>query len=254
MADQFTAGETFTEDEQVTHTKLNLAQTNLKFTSNAVDDSTTAISSEAIIVKSGGITATQLASNAVEEAKINNGAVTADKLGADCVSAAKIADNAIQAEHYSDGSIAEEHLNNSVITGQSELAAVPAITDTILLSDADDSGNLKKFAPIKYLPLPRAFGVVPWVVGSQTISNGYNVTASVTVVSDGDVDTGQVTLSNNMANTDYVVIATHGRSDTTKVTSQHNVSIFAKTANSFKIGAPAAANRVVNFVVFGTLA
>ncbi len=95
MADQFTAGETFTEDEQVTHTKLNLAQTNLKFTSNAVDGSTTAISSEAIIVKSGGITATQLASNAVEEAKINNGAVTADKRGADCVSGAKIADNSI---------------------------------------------------------------------------------------------------------------------------------------------------------------
>lgn len=55
MADQFTAGETFTEDEQVTASKLNLAQTNLKFTSNAVDGSTTEISSEAIIVKSGGL-------------------------------------------------------------------------------------------------------------------------------------------------------------------------------------------------------
>jgi len=254
MADQFTAGETFTEDEQVTASKLNLAQTNLKFTSNAVDDSTTAISSEAIIVKSGGITATQLASNAVTEAKILNGAVTANKLGADCVSGPKIADNSLSAEHYTDTSIHEEHLNDDVISGQAALAEVPALDDTMLISDTGTYGNLKKLEFMKYLPLPRAFGVVPWVVGSQTISNGYNVTASVTVAEDGDVDTGQITLSNNMANTDYVVIATHGRSDTTKVDSNHNVNIFAKTTNSFKIGAPAAANRVVNFVVFGTLA
>ena len=129
-----------------------------------------------------------------------------------------------------------------------------AKADTILISDADASGDLKKLELMKHLPLPRAFGVVPWVEGAQTISTAYNVTDSVTVVDDGNVDTCQITLSNNMSSTDYVVIATHGRSDTTKVDSQHNVSIFAKTANSFKIGAPSAANRVVNFVVFGTLA
>jgi len=254
MADQFTAGETFTEDEQVTFQKLNLAQTNLKFTSNAVDDSTTALSSEAIIVKNGGISNAQLASDAVKETNLVDLSVSTAKLAADAVTNAKIADNAIDSEHYTDASIDQEHLNNDVITGQGALSATPSLTDTILISDADDSGNLKKLELMKYLPLPRAFGVVPWVVGSQTISNGYNVTASVTVVSDGDVDTAQVTLSNNMANTDYVVIATHGRSDTTKVDSNHNVNIFAKTTNSFKIGAPAAANRVVNFVVFGTLA
>ena len=178
MADQFTAGETFTEDEQVTHAKLNLAQTNLKFTSNAVDDSTTAISSEAIIVKSGGITATQLASNAVTEAKILNGAVTANKLGADCVSGPKIADNSLSAEHYTDTSIHEEHLNDDVISGQAALAEVPALDDTMLISDTGTYGNLKKLEFMKYLPLPRAFGVVPWVLGSQTISNGYFNTKS----------------------------------------------------------------------------
>ena len=249
---KFSKGHSFVEDEQITHTKLNNLVDAATFASDAVDDSTTEISSGAIIVKTGGITHSQLATDSVKEVKIVDLSVSTAKIANDAITEAKIADNAIQAEHYSDGSIAEEHLNDNVISGQAELAEVPHLTqDEVLISD---NGTLKRFALMKHLPLPRAFGVVPWVLGSQTISNGYNVTASVTVSNGDDVDTGQVTLSNTMANTDYVVIATHGRSDTTKVDSEHNVNIFAKTTNSFKIGAPAAANRVVNFVVFGTLA
>ena len=251
---KFTKGHAFASDEQMTHTKLNNLVELAEFASDAVDNSTTALSSGAIIVRTTGINTAQLAANAVETAKIADNAVETAKIAADAITEAKIADNAIQAEHYSDGSIAEEHLNNDVITGQAALNATPSLTDTVLISDADDSGNLKKLELMKHLPLPRAFGVVPWVIGSQTISNGYNVTASVEVASGGDVDTGQVTLSNTMANTDYVVVATHGRSDTTKVDSNHNVNVFAKTTTSFKIGAPAAANHVVNFAVFGTLA
>lgn len=251
---KFTKGHSFVEDEQITHTKLNNLVDSANFASDAVDGTTTDLSSGAIIVATGGITVAQLADNAVEEAKIKNLNVTTGKIANDAINADKIADNAIQAEHYSDGSIAEEHLNNNVISGQAALNATPSLTDTVLISDADESGNLKKLELMKHLPLPRAFGVVPWVLGPQTISNGYNVTDSVTVADGGDVDTGQVTLSNTMANTDYVVVATHGRSDTTKVDSNHNVNVFAKTTTSFKIGAPASANHVVNFVVFGTLA
>ena len=46
----------------------------------AVDDSTIEISSDALQVKASGIGATELASNAVETAKINNNAVTVAKL------------------------------------------------------------------------------------------------------------------------------------------------------------------------------
>tara|TARA_R100000315_G_scaffold51350_1_gene25219 strand:- start:109 stop:864 length:756 start_codon:yes stop_codon:yes gene_type:complete len=249
---KFSKGHSFVEDEQITHEKLNNLVDAATFASDAVDDSTTEISSGAIIVKTGGITHSQLATDSVKEVKIVDLSVSTAKIANDAITEAKIADNAIQAEHYTDGSVAQEHLNDNVISGQAELAATPHLTeDEVLISD---NGTLKRLALMKYLPLPRAFGVVPWVAGSQTISTAYNVTTSVTVVEDGDVDTCQVTLSNNMSSTDYVVIATHGRSDTTKVDSNHNVSIFAKTANSFKIGAPSAANRVVNFVVFGTLA
>lgn len=253
MADQFTAGETFTEDEQVTHTKLNLAQTNLKFTTNAVDDSTTAISSEAIIVKSGGITATQLASNAVEEAKINNGAVTANKLGADCVSAAKIADNAIQAEHYTDGSIAEEHLNNNVITGQGALNATPTLTDTILISDADDSGNLKKFELLKHLPLPRAYGLIKadGSIGAADAVSLYNCSCSAASGTTYTFDLGS-----SMSSADYTVIAqNHTNASASWSDETNTVSVELVDADTFKIYVPSTSSgHHVSFAVFGTLA
>ena len=190
---KFTKGHSFVEDEQITHTKLNNLVDSANFASDAVDGTTTDLSSGAIIVATGGITVAQLADNAVETAKIKDLNVTTGKIANDAITEAKIADNAIQAEHYSDGSIAEEHLNNNVISGQAELAAIPHLTqDEVLISD---NGTLKRFALMKHLPLPRAFGVVPWVLGSQTISNGYNVTDSVFVDSDGSGDTGQVTLS-----------------------------------------------------------
>ena len=112
------------------------------FASDAVDDSTTEISSGAIIVKTGGITHSQLATDSVKEAKIVDLSVSTAKIANDAITEAKIADNAIQAEHYSDGSIAEEHLNDNVISGQAELAEVPHLTqDEVLISD---NGTLKR--------------------------------------------------------------------------------------------------------------
>ena len=249
MADQFTAGETFTEDEQVTHTKLNLAQTNLKFTSNAVDDSTTAISSEAIIVKSGGITATQLASNAVEEAKINNGAVTADKLGADCVSGAKIADNSIDSEHYVDGSIDQEHLNADVITGQTELAAIPHLTqDEVLISD---NGTLKRLKLMSYLPLPRAYGLIKadGGIGTADAVSLYNVTCTAASGTTYTFDLGS-----NMSSADYTVLAQqHSTAAWDDEWDNHTVELV--DANTFKIHVATTSSPYhVSFAVFGTLA
>ena len=249
MADQFTAGEVFSEDEQVTYQKLNLAQTNLKFTSNAVDGSTTAISSEAIIVKSGGITATQLASNAVEEAKINNGAVTADKLGADCVSGAKIADNSIDSEHYVDGSIDQEHLNADVITGQTELAAIPHLTqDEVLISD---NGTLKRLKLMSYLPLPRAYGLIKadGSIGTADAVSLYNVTCTAASGTTYTFDLGS-----NMSSADYTVLAQqHSTAAWDDEWDNHTVELV--DANTFKIHVATTSSPYhVSFAVFGTLA
>ena len=59
------------------------------------------------------------------------GSVDTAQLAADAVTGAKIADDAIS----------DEHLDPTVITGQTELAAEPADTDEFLVSDA---GTLKR--------------------------------------------------------------------------------------------------------------
>jgi hypothetical protein len=59
------------------------------------------------------------------------GSVGTSQLASDAVTEAKIADDAVESEH----------LNNNVISGQTELAAEPADTDEFLISDA---GTLKR--------------------------------------------------------------------------------------------------------------
>jgi hypothetical protein len=59
------------------------------------------------------------------------GSVSTSQLAGDAVTEAKIADGAVESEH----------LNNNVISGQTELAAEPADTDEFLVSDA---GTIKR--------------------------------------------------------------------------------------------------------------
>ena len=59
------------------------------------------------------------------------GSVSTSQLAGDAVTEAKIADGAVESEH----------LNNNVISGQTELAVAPASTDELLISDA---GVLKR--------------------------------------------------------------------------------------------------------------
>ena len=62
----------------------------------SIDDSTIGLNGGGdIIVKSGGIGATQLASNAVTAVKISSNAVTSDKISSNAVTAAKLADAAV---------------------------------------------------------------------------------------------------------------------------------------------------------------
>ena len=69
------------------------------------------------------------------------GSVSTSQLAGDAVTEAKIADGAVESEH----------LNNNVISGQTELAAEPADTDEFLVSDA---GTLKRidYSHIKASP------------------------------------------------------------------------------------------------------
>ena len=95
------------------------------------------------------------------------GNVTTSNLATDSVTAAKIADGAVESEH----------LNNNVISGQTELATAPADTDEFLISDA---GTLKRidYSHIKGLADTNTAIVKGWVKytgsGTVTINQSYN--------------------------------------------------------------------------------
>ena len=88
------------------------------------------------------------------------GSVGTSQLASDAVTEAKIADDAVESEH----------LNNNVISGQTELAAEPADTDEFLVSDA---GTLKR---IDYSLIKG---------GGITEADQFRLTANVT--SQGDI-------------------------------------------------------------------
>ena len=76
------------------------------------------------------------ATNAPGAGSVNTAAiadlnVTTAKIAADAITEAKIADDAVESEH----------LNNNVISGQTELAGAPASTDELLISDG---GTIKR--------------------------------------------------------------------------------------------------------------
>jgi len=73
-------GQTFSDGEQVTSTKLNTAVDGATFASGAVDDVSTQLSGGAIIVKDGGVANAKLAADAVTTAKIADSAVAFAKL------------------------------------------------------------------------------------------------------------------------------------------------------------------------------
>ena len=73
-------GTTFATGDQVTALSLNNLVDNSTFASGAVDNTSTQLSSGAIIVKDGGVTTAKLNDGAVITAKLNDGAVTKPKM------------------------------------------------------------------------------------------------------------------------------------------------------------------------------
>ena len=75
-----TTGKTFANGEQLTADKLNQVTDNATFTTSAVDNVSTQLAGEAIIVRDGGVTTAKLDDSAVTTAKIADANVTFAKL------------------------------------------------------------------------------------------------------------------------------------------------------------------------------
>ena len=103
---------------------------------------------------------------AVQTVNTPDGSVNTSKLVADAITEAKIADDAVESEH----------LNNNVISGQTELAAEPADTDEFLISDA---GTLKR---IDYSYIKG--GGRNTLLATQTISSGVSYFDMTDVMTD----------------------------------------------------------------------
>jgi len=83
--------------------------------------------------------------------------VSTASIQADAITEAKIADDAVESEH----------LNNNIISGQTELAATPADTDEFLISDA---GTLKRI-DFSHIKPTNITGASAHADGSQSISD-----------------------------------------------------------------------------------
>ena len=244
----------FSEDDQLTHVTLNSLFTNSAFHSSAVDDTTLELSSGAIRLKAAGggngIATSDINDDAIVVAKIADDAVETDQIKDANVTLAKMAVESVDSDQYVDGSIDEEHLSNDVITGQTALTAVPSLTDVMLFSDADDSGNLKKLDFMQYLPLPRAYGIIK-MDGSAGTADALGLYGCTCTAYSGETYTFDLTTDMSSAN--YPVIAQdHDTSDYDD--EADSVAVEIVDAGQFKIHAPVLTSpRHVSFVVFGTL-
>ena len=93
------------------------------------------------------------------------GSVGTAQLVSDAVTEAKIADDAIESEH----------LNNNIISGQTELAVAPASTDELLISD----GGVLKRIDYSYIKASSTPAFAAKMSGSQNIS--HNTSTKITV-------------------------------------------------------------------------
>jgi len=111
-------GQSFASGDQVTAQKLIDIVGQAYFTSAAdtTDNSTLTLGSSKLKVKDAGITATQLATDAVITAKIQDDAVTANKVATNAIITAKIAASAVTTDRIADDAVDADKLAHTAVT------------------------------------------------------------------------------------------------------------------------------------------
>ena len=221
-------------NEQITPANLNTMWTSATFNSGAVDDSTTALSGGAIIVKDAGITAAKLATDSVETAKILDANVTTAKLAGSLDLSAKTitlaAGQILTAAIADDGITYDKVLPCTQANMEGEAATGVATADFI------------KFHP----GVAKAYGTV--IQSADTHAGSYGV-SSVSTATTGSSESTTVTLSSTMANTNYTVTATVQSTNE----DEHEVVIHTKTTTTFIVEVKNG-QLPFNFTVHGQLA
>ena len=254
------SGETWTEDEQVTHTKLNAAVNAATFDDPA-DETTIEVNSGQLRIKDAGVVTAKVADAAITNEKLAPTSGTAAVSGsasaatgtnvieALSITTAELDDDCINSDKIAADAVKAEHVDIDAITGQTILSAIPDIeNDSILLADGGAAGALKEIL-LRYLPMPKAYGIVDFNSASRTtITGDYNV-SSVT----GDTDYREINLSVTMGSaTDYVI--TTSPQDETGQANNPVPNVDIVDADTFRIYLAEGANLRVHFSVLGDLA
>jgi hypothetical protein len=132
----------FTATDTITSAKMNNIIAQSKMTSDAIFNGTLDLASDKLLVKAGGITSNELASNSVVTAKISDLNVTTGKIADLGVTTAKIADLNVTTGKLADASVTPAKLNgaqtgNAPIYGVRAWARYNGVAQTLL-----EKGNI----------------------------------------------------------------------------------------------------------------
>lgn len=227
-------------------------------------------------IASGAITAAELATDAVETAKIKDVNVTAGKLATDAVETAKIKDLNVTAAKLAADAAETAKIKDGAVTAPKLATTLDLSGNTLtfpassLAAKADMEGELSNgktcvASTLKHHPgVAKAYGriVLSGTDGGTTalVTGDYNV-ASVAPSAysdpvDGDPDFTRVTLSSAMADTNYVVTATEQQlasATNSYGTASYGVTVNIISTTQFDVGTNVDGASIA-FVVHGKLA
>jgi len=220
-------------------------------------------------IASGAITAAELATDAVETAKIKDVNVTAGKLATDAVETAKIKDlnvtaaklaaDAAETAKIKDGAVTAPKLASTLDLSGNTLTfpsggIVQGEVDTATKTEMETEASAGICVPatLKHHPgVAAAWGIVSFDDSSPVLVAGYNV--ALGSPSEPSADTRRIVFSNNMATAngaDYVVLTA-----TDTGTSKNHPFVTNKTASGFDLDVDFAddTGHRLHFVVYGQL-
>ena len=244
-------GTTYSDGDQVTSTNLNALVDSATFASGAVDDSTTQLSSGAIIVKDLGISAGKLATSSVTTAKIAGSNVTTAKIAAANITTSLIADSNVtkaKIENLADykvlGNVSggaaapaevaildEDNMSSNSATSLATQQSIKAYVDTQLTAEdldfAGDSGSSS-------VDLDSQTFTIAGATGLDTAASGQTLTVSL--------DLNELATETSIAQDDFVAMVDNTDSGNGKITfSNLEDQIFGNVSGAVAIAAGGAA-------------
>jgi hypothetical protein len=220
-------------------------------------------------IESGAITAAELATNAVETAKIKDVNVTAGKLATDAVETAKIKDLNVTAAKLAADAAETAKIKNGAVTAP-KLASTLDLSSGYTLTfppggivqgevDTASKTEMEAFpegssgicvpATLKHHPgVAAAWGVITFDTATPALLAGYNVSSTV---GEPVEDHRRITFSNAMSSVNYVVVASQDTGS-----NEYPPFVLNKSTSGFDLDASQtdATGFTFQFVVYGQLA